>query len=101
MKQTAKTTGIEGRIINLSSIAHTYTYEEGIRLDDINDQNGYVTMYIVTFKAIDSHFFFFSHYIFQKNFSYSDKKAYGQSKLANILHANELSRRLKVNDFNN
>lgn len=29
--------------------------------------------------------------------SYSDKKAYGQSKLANILHANELSRRLKVN----
>lgn len=29
--------------------------------------------------------------------SYSDKKAYGQSKLANILHANELSRQLKVN----
>ncbi|CAL5207140.1 unnamed protein product [Lathyrus oleraceus] len=71
MKQTAKTTGIEGRIINLSSIAHTYTYEEGIRLDDINDQNGY-----------------------------SDKKAYGQSKLANILHANELSRRLKEEGVN-
>ncbi|KAF1879252.1 hypothetical protein Lal_00047926 [Lupinus albus] len=66
MKQTAKATGIEGRIINLSSIAHTYTYQEGIRFDAINDQNGY-----------------------------SDKKAYGQSKLANILHANELSRRLK------
>jgi len=41
MKQTAKATGIEGRIINLSSIAHTYTYEEGIRLDNINDQIGY------------------------------------------------------------
>jgi NAD(P)-dependent dehydrogenase (short-subunit alcohol dehydrogenase family) len=41
MKKTAKSTGIEGRIINLSSIAHTYTYEEGIRLDNINDQIGY------------------------------------------------------------
>ncbi|KAI9119059.1 hypothetical protein K1719_009734 [Acacia pycnantha] len=28
MKQTAKASGIEGRIVNLSSIAHTYTYEE-------------------------------------------------------------------------
>ncbi|XP_004495007.1 short-chain dehydrogenase TIC 32 B, chloroplastic [Cicer arietinum] len=71
MKQTAKSSGIEGRIINLSSIAHTYTYEEGIRLDNINDKIGY-----------------------------SDKKAYGQSKLANILHANELSRRLKEEGVN-
>ena len=42
MKQTAKDTGIEGRIINLSSIAHVYTYEEGIRFDNINDEDGYV-----------------------------------------------------------
>ncbi|KAK4281382.1 hypothetical protein QN277_012884 [Acacia crassicarpa] len=71
MKQTAKASGIEGRIVNLSSIAHTYTYEEGIRFDKINDQTGY-----------------------------SDKKAYGQSKLANILHANELSRRLQEEGVN-
>ncbi|XP_028758225.1 short-chain dehydrogenase TIC 32, chloroplastic [Neltuma alba] len=71
MKQTAKASGVEGRIINLSSIAHTYTYEEGIRFDKINDQIGY-----------------------------SDKKAYGQSKLANILHANELSRRLQEEGVN-
>ncbi|KAI4300134.1 hypothetical protein L6164_033545 [Bauhinia variegata] len=71
MKQTAKDSGIEGRIVNLSSIAHTYTYEEGIRFDKLNDQIGY-----------------------------SDKKAYGQSKLANILHANELSRRLKEEGVN-
>lgn len=45
MKQTAKATGIEGRIINLSSIAHTYTYEEGVRFDDINDQIGYVCLH--------------------------------------------------------
>lgn len=34
--------------------------------------------------------------MFVLEISYSDKKAYGQSKLANILHANELSRRLQV-----
>ncbi|CAA2973209.1 Hypothetical predicted protein [Olea europaea subsp. europaea] len=31
---------------------------------------------------------------------YSDKKAYGQSKLANILHATELSRRLQAGGAN-
>ncbi|CAK9188595.1 unnamed protein product [Ilex paraguariensis] len=67
MKDTAKATGIEGRIVNLSSVAHLHTYGGGIRFDNINDQR-----------------------------SYSDKKAYGQSKLANILHASELSRRLQV-----
>lgn len=71
MKQTAKETGIEGRIVNLSSIAHLYTYEEGIRFDNINEEDGY-----------------------------SDKKAYGQSKLANILHAKELSRRLQEEGVN-
>uniref|UniRef100_A0A5B7A191 Short-chain dehydrogenase TIC 32 n=1 Tax=Davidia involucrata TaxID=16924 RepID=A0A5B7A191_DAVIN len=66
MKETAKATGIEGRIVNLSSVAHRYTYREGIQFDKINDPN-----------------------------SYLDKQAYGQSKLANILHANELSRHLQ------
>ncbi|KAK4833459.1 hypothetical protein QYF36_005453 [Acer negundo] len=71
MKKTAKDTGIEGRIVNLSSIAHQYTYKGGIRFDKINKQS-----------------------------SYSDKKAYGQSKLANILHANELSRRFQEEGVN-
>uniref|UniRef100_A0A5B7A3G9 Short-chain dehydrogenase TIC 32 n=1 Tax=Davidia involucrata TaxID=16924 RepID=A0A5B7A3G9_DAVIN len=71
MKDTARATGIEGRIVNLSSIAHLHTYEEGIQFDKINDPN-----------------------------SYSDKRAYGQSKLANILHANELSRHLKEEGAN-
>lgn len=71
MKDTAKSTGVEGRIVNLSSIAHQHTYGEGIRFNKINDEK-----------------------------SYSDKKAYGQSKLSNILHANELSRRLQEEGAN-
>ncbi|TLP69845.1 SDR family NAD(P)-dependent oxidoreductase, partial [Nesterenkonia sphaerica] len=66
LKTTAEKTGIEGRIVNLSSEAHMTPYRGGIRFDKIND----------------------------KDF-YNDKLAYGQSKLANILHANELARRLK------
>ncbi|KAF5799358.1 putative very-long-chain 3-oxoacyl-CoA reductase [Helianthus annuus] len=70
MKETATTTGIEGRIVILSSLAHAYTYEQGIRFEKINDKDSY------------------------------SKKAYGQSKLANILHANELTRRLKEEGVN-
>lgn len=66
MKETAKVTGVQGRIVNLSSVAHLYTYKEGIRFDMVNDETGY-----------------------------HEKMAYGQSKLANLLHANELSRRLR------
>lgn len=71
MKQTARGAGTQGRIINLSSIAHVHTYDDGIRFDKINDSIGY-----------------------------SDKRAYGQSKLANILHANELARRLQEEGVN-
>ncbi|CAL9210043.1 unnamed protein product [Musa hybrid cultivar] len=71
MKSTARKTGIEGRIVNLSSVAHIYTYEDGIRFSELNEKYGY-----------------------------SSKKAYGQSKLANILHANELSRRLQEEGAN-
>ena len=38
MKDTARATGVEGRIVNLSSIAHIHTYEEGIKFDTINDE---------------------------------------------------------------
>ncbi|XP_049361093.1 short-chain dehydrogenase TIC 32 B, chloroplastic-like [Solanum verrucosum] len=66
MKETAKSSGIEGRIVNLSSVAHICPYKGGIRFQKINQKN-----------------------------SYQNKLAYAQSKLANILHANELSRRLQ------
>ncbi|OMO58615.1 Short-chain dehydrogenase/reductase SDR [Corchorus olitorius] len=63
----ARESNREGRIVNLSSLSHHHPYREGIRFDNINDQSGY----------------------------YGGWFAYGQSKLANILHAKELARRLK------
>ncbi|XP_023549792.1 short-chain dehydrogenase TIC 32, chloroplastic-like isoform X2 [Cucurbita pepo subsp. pepo] len=66
MKKTAVESEKEGRIVNVSSEAHRYTYPEGIQFDGINDESRYNKM-----------------------------QAYGQSKLSNILHANELTRRFK------
>ncbi|KAG4991521.1 hypothetical protein JHK87_024978 [Glycine soja] len=56
----------QGRIVNVSSAGHRLAYREGILFDKINDQS-----------------------------SYNNWLAYGQSKLANILHSNELARRFK------
>ncbi|MCL7034105.1 hypothetical protein MKW94_001822 [Papaver nudicaule] len=69
MKRTASQSNIEGRIVNVASEAHKFPYKEGIRFDKLNDESGY-----------------------------SSFGAYGQSKLANILHANELARRLKEDE---
>ncbi|XP_026406300.1 short-chain dehydrogenase TIC 32, chloroplastic-like isoform X2 [Papaver somniferum] len=67
MKSTASKSSIEGRIVNISSEVHRLAYKEGIRFDKINDRSEYNQLW-----------------------------AYGQSKLANILHANELTRRFKA-----
>ncbi|XP_009802403.1 short-chain dehydrogenase TIC 32, chloroplastic-like isoform X2 [Nicotiana tabacum] len=66
MKETARTTKREGRIVNVSSRLHRLGYSKGIQFDKINDPK-----------------------------SYNIIGGYSQSKLANILHANELTRRLK------
>ncbi|KAK7391352.1 hypothetical protein VNO78_19767 [Psophocarpus tetragonolobus] len=66
MKKTSHETKKEGRVVNVSSEAHRFAYSEGIIFDKINDES-----------------------------SYNNWRAYGQSKLANILHANELTRRFK------
>ncbi|XP_021895360.1 short-chain dehydrogenase TIC 32, chloroplastic-like [Carica papaya] len=66
MKNTACESNREGRIVNVSSEGHRFAYREGICFDKINDESWYNSLF-----------------------------AYGQSKLANILHANELARRLK------
>ncbi|KAL3755744.1 hypothetical protein ACJRO7_002747 [Eucalyptus globulus] len=71
MKKTARKSSREGRIVNVSSEAHRWTYNEGIRFDKINDKS-----------------------------EYHGYRAYGQSKLANILHSNELARQLKEDGVN-
>lgn len=40
MKKTAKKSGKEGRIVNVSSLTHRFPYREGIRFDRINDKSG-------------------------------------------------------------
>ncbi|KAI3689534.1 hypothetical protein L2E82_47494 [Cichorium intybus] len=71
MKSTAQKCGIEGRIVIVSSEVHRMSYKGGIVFDKLNDEKSYSSFY-----------------------------AYGQSKLANILHAKELARRLKEEGAN-
>jgi hypothetical protein len=42
MKKTSRESNVEGRIINVSSEVHRFTYKEGIRFDKINDEAEYV-----------------------------------------------------------
>ncbi|KAK9927174.1 hypothetical protein M0R45_024373 [Rubus argutus] len=65
MKRTSRESNREGRIVNVSSMCHQDSCREGIRFDSINDKS-----------------------------RYGKYMAYIESKLANILHANELTRRL-------
>ncbi|CAI9259622.1 unnamed protein product [Lactuca saligna] len=70
MKRTSHEQKKEGRIVNVSSEAHRFAYK-GIYFDNLNDESSYSPIY-----------------------------AYGQSKLANILHAKELTRHFKENGVN-
>ncbi|KAH9677731.1 Short-chain dehydrogenase TIC 32 [Citrus sinensis] len=76
MGKTARESSKEGRIVNVSSRRHQFSYPEGIRFDRINDQSGLQQLGL-------------------KDSLYNRFSAYGQSKLANVLHTNELARRLK------
>ncbi|KAI4351700.1 hypothetical protein L6164_006034 [Bauhinia variegata] len=66
MKNTASQSKKEGRIVNVSSGLHKRSYPQGICFEKINDKSIFNPLCV-----------------------------YAQSKLANILHANELARRLK------
>ena len=40
MKKTARESGKEGRVVNVSSEAHRLPYPEGIRFDKLSDPSG-------------------------------------------------------------
>lgn len=42
MKNTARESNKEGRIVNLSSVLHKSGYKEGIRFDKINEESRYI-----------------------------------------------------------
>ncbi|XP_021730053.1 short-chain dehydrogenase TIC 32, chloroplastic-like [Chenopodium quinoa] len=71
MKNTVLESGIQGRIVNVSSIFHLFTYRKGILFYELNDPS-----------------------------RYSRCAAYGQSKLAKILHVRELAKQLKDDGVN-
>ncbi|KAL5204124.1 hypothetical protein ABZP36_008995 [Zizania latifolia] len=71
MKSTARETGVQGRIINVSSVAHKRSDGSCFDLNKLNDKS-----------------------------RYNPFIAYSHSKLANILHANELSRRFQEEGCN-
>ncbi|KAM7273836.1 hypothetical protein ACFE04_028500 [Oxalis oulophora] len=70
MIETSEKSGIQGRIINLSSAIHSW----------VNSRDALCFNHMINPKT---------------NKSYNGTRAYAQSKLATILHAKELSRQLK------
>ncbi|KAD4889020.1 hypothetical protein E3N88_21093 [Mikania micrantha] len=71
MIETAKQTGVEGRIVNVSSVIHGWVKKDHFSFNDM----------------------LHSKY-------YNATRAYAQSKLANIMHAYELSKQLKAINAN-
>ncbi|PWZ28401.1 Short-chain dehydrogenase TIC 32, chloroplastic [Zea mays] len=71
MKSTAAETGVQGRIINVSSVAHKRSDGTCFELNKLNDKARYQPFI-----------------------------AYAHSKLANVLHTNELSRRFQEEGCN-
>eukprot|EP00250_Pteridium_aquilinum_P006961 c16776_g1_i1 orf=385-1401(-) len=66
MVESARVGGVEGRIVNVSSCLHTWVGSPGIHIPSLHNPHSFV-----------------------------ESMSYAQSKLANILHAKELARRLE------
>nr|XP_043617377.1 short-chain dehydrogenase TIC 32 B, chloroplastic [Erigeron canadensis] len=71
MIETATVSGVQGRIVNVSSVIHTWVKKDHFR---------------------------FTRMLQPKH--YNGTRAYAQSKLANIMHANELAKQLKATNAN-
>ncbi|XP_042377085.1 short-chain dehydrogenase TIC 32 B, chloroplastic-like isoform X2 [Zingiber officinale] len=56
LKTTAEKTGIESRIVNLSSVAHVGPYSEGIKFDKLNDKKAYTVVGVLSQSQADNPF---------------------------------------------
>jgi len=56
MKKTTKESKIQGRIVNVSSMGHRFTYPKGILFDKINDPPRYqlLRIYVSRFNLCQS-----------------------------------------------
>ena len=52
LKATAKETGEEGRVVNVASEAHKFTYRRGIAFDKLNDEKLYVSYLILSLSSL-------------------------------------------------
>ncbi|MQM14517.1 hypothetical protein Taro_047450 [Colocasia esculenta] len=115
MKSTGKETGIQGRIVNVSSDAHRRADGSWLSLDTINDQSksthsdisfsvGSLLGILVRGSPLKGSSGRGDPRVSSQyspcSGRYQGLRAYDRSKLANILHANELSRGLQEEGAN-
>ncbi|CAM8976488.1 unnamed protein product [Rhodiola kirilowii] len=99
MKDTSRKSNMEGRIVNVSSVAHIALCPKGIRFEKINEESGYTRIAAAWYYIIGT--CFVMYVIFLSGFCQTSyMREYRLSKLANVLHANELSTRLMEEGYN-
>ncbi|XP_058087171.1 short-chain dehydrogenase TIC 32 B, chloroplastic-like isoform X1 [Magnolia sinica] len=97
LKATAKETGIEGRIVNVSSLAHRYRNGFGIGFENFSNLSKHGQRWATMMNGMElAHGYHAGTWACK----YKPFDAYSRSKLANVLHANELSRRLQEEGSN-
>lgn len=99
MKKTARETGVQGRIINVSSMAYRRGDCSCFDLNKLNDSPRSVpssTLLLTDFMTAQCRKLKIIFSLYAEMYRYHAFTAYCHSKLANILHANELARRFQV-----
>ena len=71
MKKSASESGIEGRIVNVSSTLHAYGYKEGIRFDKINDEKRYTFTCLNFYRTHTHTLYLLSSLFWRANTAYS------------------------------
>lgn len=101
MKSTARKTGVQGRIVNVSSIAHKRSDGSCFDLNKLNDKSRSAMCSFLLLPRTLSQCKYLKVLFLSCSeiYRYKPLIAYAHSKLANILHANELAKRFQVHIF--